>query len=305
LYLQSESTDVGATFDYARFPTEVYSTSPTTDFDGFSGSKTWGLASGELTLDGYGGSADGYIRTQLRDTSTVIFNRSRVSSRGVALTWAGEENMVRAGAHSVHTQVADGQAGPAAYPFVSLQPGLGYYQITNQMPGPGVPLAGRVHVLVSTVGADVALAYGVRMMGEYVRRDVRNIVTGSDSQSAYVALRKTVGAWTPYVSVGRLLTMPESRDFYNRVNSNTLPASVPGAAAINASQRIGADIIGVYDQSTWAVGTSYRLNPTSRLKAEWARVSTGDGTSLLDVPPGQGSGKRAINVLSVSYNFVF
>ena len=84
-----------------------------------------------------------------------------------------------------------------------------------------------------------------------------------------------------------------------------MPASVPGAVLINASQRAGADGILAYDQSSWAVGTSYSFSATSKLKAEWMRVRIGQTSSLVDAPPASNIRNQHINVLSMSYNVVF
>jgi hypothetical protein len=151
------------------------------------------------------------------------------------------------------------------------------------------------------MGADMALGSGFRLIGEYVRRRVPNIDTGPDSQGGYLALLKPIDAWTPYVSVARLQSVSRTRNLYNRVNGNT----VSGSALLNASQRAGADVIMAYDQATWALGTSYRLSPTSKLKVEWARTRTGDVSYLIDAPPGGETGRKTLNVFSASYNVTF
>ena len=66
-----------------------------------------------------------------------------------------------------------------------------------------------------------------------------------------------------------------------------------------------ADILSPYDQSTVALGTSYRLTPSSLLKAEWSQVNTGVASSLVDAPSGGNSADQHINVLSLSYNVTF
>jgi len=310
LYLNSETTDVGATFDFARLPAEVYSTSPTTDFDGVSLSKTWSLDAGELTLDGYWGSAKTDFRFYLRDDVAPLsaganFKAIKVDARGLVLTLQSDENIFRIGAHDTYTTGTSGATMPVTFPYVAIMPGVGYYQTSELMPGPGVPISTRIHSPTYTLGADVAVGNGFRVMGEDVRRDVRNIATGPDTQGAYLAVLKPVGAWTPYVSVARLESMERTRDLYNKVNGNTVPAFIPGAAQINAAQRAGADGIAAYDQTTWALGTSYRINPTSKIKAEWAQTRSGDMSSLIDAPPGGESGKQTVNVFSFSYNVVF
>jgi hypothetical protein len=216
------------------------------------------------------------------------------------LTVQRDDNIFRVGAHDISTKITDDQWLPVTFPYVALMPGVGYYQTSNLLPGPGVRSVNDIHAMAYTLGADVTVG-GFRVMGEYVRRAVPDVDTGPDSQGAYLAVLKQIGAWTPYVSVAHLKSMPHISDLYNKVNGNT----VPGAAFITATQRAGADGINAYDQTTWALGTSYRLNPQSKLKAEWARTRTGDMSLFIDAPPGGESGNKTVNVFSFSYNVVF
>lgn len=315
IYLHSENMDVGSTFDFARLPAEVYNSAQTTDGDGIHIGKTWNLDAGELTLLGYHGSANTYYRFYRRDnepslalSSGAYYVPVKMTANGLVLTLQRDESIFRVTAHDTYTKITDNQTMPVTFPYVQFIPGVGYYQVSNLMPGPGVSNENNIHTAAYTLGADVAVGNGFRVMGEYVRRDVRNVSSGPDSQGGYIAVLKSVGAWTPYVSVARLESMPRTRDLYNKVNNSTVPAAVVGpelAAQLNASQRAGADGIMAYDQTTWALGTSYRINPTSKVKAEWARTQTGDMSSLIDALPGGESGKKVVNVLSFSYNFVF
>lgn len=60
-----------------------------------------------------------------------------------------------------------------------------------------------------------------------------------------------------------------------------------------------------FDQHSWAIGTSYALSPTSKIKAEWMRVRIGEVSSLVDAPPGSNIRNQNINVFSLSYSMVF
>ncbi|MDD2856080.1 MAG: hypothetical protein PHU01_11170, partial [Desulfuromonadaceae bacterium] len=115
---------------------------------------------------------------------------------------------------------------------------------------------------------------------------------------------KPIGAWTPYISVATLQSMSKTRNLYNKVNSSRVPVLNVTAAQINASQRAGADAVIAFDQ-TVALGTSYMINPTNKVKAEWARTQTGDMSFFVDAPSGGESGHKVINVFSLSYNVVF
>jgi len=309
IYLYSENMNVGTTFDFAQLPVEVYSSSQTTDGDGLDVSKTWSVGDDEVTLLGYVVSAKTHYRFFLRDDLSMLslsaganFIPVKMEMHGMVLTWLRAEDMYRFGVHAGDVNITNSFSMPVNYPYVSLMPGVGYYQTNNALPGPGVPETKKVETVVYAMGADMAVGNGFRLIGEYVRRTVPNIDTGPDSTAGYVALLKPIGAWTPYVSVARLKSVPRVRNIYNRVNDN---ASASGSPLLNASQRAGADIVMAYDQTTWAVGTSYRLSPTSKLKLEWARTRVGEMTYIIDKPPGGESGGKAFNVFSASYNLTF
>ena len=102
-----------------------------------------------------------------------------------------------------------------------------------------------------------------------------------------------------------LRSAPGPRNFYNAVNYNTVPNFIPDAALINASQRVGADGLFAWDQNSWAVGTSYSISATNKIKAEYLRVHIGQISSLVDAPPGSNIRDQSINVFSLSYSFVF
>ncbi|MEI7670946.1 MAG: hypothetical protein WCK00_02415 [Deltaproteobacteria bacterium] len=312
LYLNSENMDVGTTFDFARLPAEVYTTAQTTDGDGIFVSKTWNMEVNEVTLVGYVGTTETSYRAYRRDNAPSLslsygsyFEQVRVDSSGLVLTLTRGDNIFRMSVHDTYIQSTGNQLMPETYPYVSLRSDLGYYQTSNLMPGPGVPSKKEIHSLVYTLGADVEVGYGFRIMGEYVFRNVLDISTGMDSMAGYLAVLKSFGRWTPYISVARLQTMPRTRDLYNNVNGNRVPEYDATAAQINALQRAGADGILAFDQTTVALGTSYRINPTNKIKMEWARTKTGDMSSFIDAPPGGESGGQVINVFSLSYNVVF
>ncbi len=310
VYLNSEHLDVGVTYDFARLPAEVYASVPSTDADGIYVAKTWNVDDSEVTLNGYWASAKMPYRYYFRDnvppllSSGAYFVSTRQSARGLILTVQQDDNIFMVGAHDIDTKIFGNLLMPTSYPYVNLLPGVGYYQTANLLPGPGVLSVDNFRSQAYFMAADMRVGQGFRVVGEYVR-SVVPVAAGPDSQGGYLALLKPIGAWTPYVSLARLVSMSRTRDMYNKVNGNTLPSKYFGSDLINAAQRAGADGIIAYDQSTWAIGTSYRINPTSKLKAEWAQTRTGDMSQFIDVPPGGTSGKQVINVFSLSYNVVF
>ncbi len=310
MYLNSQNMDIGATFDFARLPSEVYLTSPTNDIDGLSGSKTWNFDLGELTAEGYVGTTDTFSRLGSYNypplSGGTLFVPLKINLYGMALTFQHEESLFRVGVHDTYSQRTDGRYMIVDYPYVPISSKAGYYQVSNDaLAGPGIPLKSQLHSFLYTVGADVSLGNGFRLMGEYVRREVRDILIGPDSAGEYLALLKSFGDWTPYVSMAHLQSTNRVLDFYNKLNNNRVPATVPYSSAINASQRAAANRTLAYDQTTWALGTSYQLNPTSKLKAEWAITQTGNVSSFIEIPMNGSSSNQLINVFSFSYNVTF
>lgn len=304
-YLNNENQDVGATFEFARLPVEVYSTSQVNDGNGISVDKTWNVSDGDLTAQAFWGSTKTHYRWYRRDPIPAAslpageyFVPVKLEVALLALTWQREENIFRISMADSRVKILDSQLSPVTFPYVASG---GYYQTTNELPGPGVQLARTIHASAFVLGIDMALPGGVRMMSELVRRQVRTIETGPDSMAGYVALLKPIAAWTPYVSAARIESTPRTRDLYNKLNRNTGSSS----PLLNATQRAGADGVMAFDQTTWAIGTSYRLTPTSKLKTEWARTRTGDMSYFIDAPPGGESGKQTVDVFSFSCNVVF
>lgn len=310
LMLYSANSDVGLTFDFARLPTEAYSILPTQDFTGLSLAKTWFDANREWTLEGYLGYTHTNWHYYLRDSLEPAFSAGTfyvgydVKMAGLVLSLRDDDNIWRLGLHKAQA-ASDTGSMPKRFPFVELAPGVGYYQILDALPGPGVPMIDQYDIWVLTLGAEIALPDDLRLVGEYGRRRFTNTTTGPDTSAGYLSLLKRVGRWTPYVYWSAIRTSGSALDFISTLNDTRLPETMPSAAAINAAQRVGADLLSPYDQSSWALGASYSLSPTSRLKAEWTHTRTGRLSSFVNAPSGEDSGGRRINVFSLSYSFTF
>jgi long-subunit fatty acid transport protein len=89
---------------------------------------------------------------------------------------------------------------------------------------------------------------------------------------------------------------------YDAVVDNRV--SIP-SPLIDASQRAVADSLLAHDQSTLALGTSYRFNASTLLKAEWAHTRTGSVSSFIDAPAGRDSADTRLNVFSLSASFTY
>ena len=314
MYLHSESMDVGATHDMVRLPGEMYSIVPTPDFDGVSVSRNWALgAQGEreLTADVYGGSASSVARFWRRDglppllPAGASFEPVTLDLHGLALTLRQRGLLVRSSLSRASSRRTDGQVA-VRFPFVPLGNGLGYYQVDENLPGPGIPRVDRVRNTIFSLGAEAGLGQGWRVSGEFVRNLQHDTAFGADTSAAYVALFRQVGAFTPYVSLAGQRARQAAFDWYDRLTAHPLPAVVPGAAQINAAQRVAAESYWVTDQQSLALGSSYALTPQVKLKAEWLHTRIGRISRMVDAPAGEPTPRRTgVNVLSFNLNFAY
>jgi hypothetical protein len=311
LYLFSETKDVGVTYDFARLPTEMYSIVSNDDYTGLSVIKNWAVGEGDLSLQGYVGKGEVDFRFWIRDNippiqrAGPIFQVEDVRAGGLLLSYRQTDDIYRISAFRGTGKLKNGLRAPTTYPFVALAPGIGYYQVTDSLPGPGVPTTDSFTLTVVALGVDVGLAAGFRVVGEFARSFVPDTDVSLASTRGYAALLKQIDNWTPYLVYAFLRSTPEVRNLYNSVNYNTVPGFIPGAALINASQRTGADYLISWDQHSWSMGTSYSFSATSKLKVEYMRTHIGQMSSLVDAPSGGNIRDQNINVFSLSYNFLF
>jgi hypothetical protein len=191
-------------------------------------------------------------------------------------------------------------------PELGLPPGLGYYQVSNAMPGSGVPKVASIRNTILSLGGETSFGDGWRLAGEYVRNRQHDTEFASDTTGSYVALFRRIGKLTPYVSISKLDSRASAFDWYKRLTTNPLPDYVPGATQINQAQRLAAESIWLADQRSLALGASYALTPNLKLKGEWLRTHIGQVSRLVDTPPGQPTvHDTAVDVVSVNLNFAF
>ena len=311
-YLYSQTYNVGVTYDFARLPTEMYSITPSNEITGLSASKNWELENGDLTLDGYWGRSDASVRFWFRDglpptqTPGALFRPLGIVGGGLTLSYKRKEDTFRVGlSRATISEKNSSNSYPVTYPFVTLFPGVGYYQVDSSLPGPGIPAIDHYGYTTFTLGADVNLGSGFRVVSEFARSFVSQTDLSTQSVRGYASVLKRIDKWTPYVTYAFLRSEPGPLNLHENISYNTVPAFVPGSAQINASQRAGADSILAFDQSAWALGTSYSLSATSVVKAELMHVHIRRFSSMVDGPPGSNIRNQNINVFSMSYNFVF
>lgn len=311
-YLNSENIDVGWTFDYARLPIEVYLTTPCIDFTGISIGKTWELGAGDLNLELFWGTTDTAWRYSIRDAvpgyldAGNLFVPIEVEAKGVALSYRHIDDLYRLSFYRSSVERTDGQKWVYQMPLVSPLPGISYYAAESEL-GLGTEFSrGRTEDFsLIILGTDVGLGHNIRLAAEYTRRLVKYAQDGLNSNGGYVSLRKRIGKWTPYLYYSWLHSEDNALDLNQALNQSSIPKWFPNAPLINTSQRVIADIFVAYDQQTWALGASYALTPTSKLKLEWARTHVGMTSSFVDSPAGSEISDEDINLFSLSYNFVF
>ena len=315
LYLNSESLDIGVAHDMARLPVEMYSIVPSNDFNGLAGAysrPTAWLADGELAVEAYAGRIGSTVRFWHRDglppqvPAGADFRKVDVQVFGLVATLRSPRTTLRLGLHDARTEQADGKGTPVAYPFVPIAPGLGYYRVDEALPGPPIATVGRIRNIVTTLGAEHRFGEGWRMSAELARGKQQRTELGSDTLGGYVAVFKEIDRFTPYASYGRLKTGATHMDSYRRLSSSQLPPFVPGAAQINAAQRLAAESIYVANQDTWALGTAWRTPLGGTLKLEHARTRIGEVTRLVDTPAGQPTPQhQSFGTWTVNYSLAF
>jgi hypothetical protein len=315
MYLHSESMDVGTTHDMARLPAEMYSIVPTPDFDGASVSRSWVLddqGQRELTADLYGGKASLTARLNYRDglppavPAGPNFVKVKINAIGLAVMLRQPGLVVRSSFTHTSMQRGDGSRIPTGFAPMSFGPGLDYYQVNDALPGPGVPSAARVRNSLFSLGAEAELGGGWRVASEFVRNLQHDTPFGADATAGYLAVFKRMGAFTPYASVAAQRSRDATFDWYERLTAHPLPAQLPGAAMINAAQRVAAESYWVTSQRSLALGASYAITPQVKLKGEWLHTRIGRVSRMVDPLPGQPTpSNTGVNVLSINLNFAY
>jgi opacity protein-like surface antigen len=312
LYLHSESLDVGVATDMARLPHEVYSIAPTNDVKGLFITRSFALGEHDISLDAYSGRTNVDARLWTRDgappfvpagayfkTVTVNVSGLLVTGRDPSLNW-------RLAVHSTKTRSADGMRIPVRFARVEVGPGMGYWKVSDQQPGPPMETAASIRNLAFTGGAEWQIDPSWRLAGEFVRMQQRDTEVGSDSKAGYVAVFKRFGAFTPYVSLARKRSSDRILEWYRRLMQEQLPSFIPGAAQSNAAQRISAESLYAFDQRSWALGASYALSPTAKIKAEWMRTQVGATSADFNAPLGQPDPQNLrVNTLTINVSVAF
>jgi hypothetical protein len=311
LYLYSESLDVGVTQDMARMPFEVYSVSPTNDFTGLFVTRSFNLGTRDISIDAYTGGSDATARFWTRDGAPPavqpgsMFHTVRVKISGLVLTSRDESLTWRLGVHDANSSNTDGKPLSKTFPYVPLGNGMGYWKVNDALPGGDIPSTDRVRNMVMTVGAEWQIDGHWRLAGEVVRMRQRDTDHGAESRAAYLALFRRIGSFTPYVSVARQRSSDGILEWRQRLTNTGLPPHA-GLDQIIAADRVAGEGLFAFDQRSVALGVSYALSPTARIKAEWMRTQVGAASAHFDTPAGQPDAQHMhANTLSVNASVAF
>ena len=152
-------------------------------------------------------------------------------------------------------------------------------------------------VPVYNLGASVLLPQAVRVSGEYALIRYNGSSEGLSRWGSYLSVSRRSGEWTPYFYFAKVKSTDSALSKWKSIDGDVL--------ALFPYRKLMSDIIMPMDQTTLALGTSWRVTANSLVKAEWAHVRTGVASGLLDAPSGSDSGGQHLNVYSVSYNFTF
>ena len=309
VFINTQNSEVGVTYDQARLPVEVYSLSPVYDIDGGAVTKTWTLENSEINVDAYWGRTNIAVRLPFqRDPSARTSPRlapfvtpqsyfpEKITFKGLVLSHTAGGLFLRGGVHHAKLKFES----PIPETFVPTEfPAPPPFGGTVYVP---VNFKDKIDVTVLTFGADWRSG-NWRVTAEYGQRIVNDTKLGVDSKSGYVSVARDIGRWTPYVTHARLLSGSETRQLYKDLNATPVPPGAQGPPLFLPANfhRILADQSFVYDQYSTMLGASYKISSTSKVKLEWMQTRVGLRSVLVD---GDVHNKR-FNVFSLSYSVVF
>lgn len=310
-YLNSVNRDVGVTYDYVRLPAEFDSKSPVNNILGVSISKIIPLPDSEFIIDAYAGRAKHkwryYIGDDLDETYSTgaTYNKVTLDLIGTSITYKTTENTYLAGIHMARIKNYGDSLWLKEIGYQAFSPDIGFY---NNYASDGAVAVDSYDMFIANIGADIHLGNDFRLASELILRKNMDIDIGLNTLSGYVSLRKTMNKWTPYLLYSQIKTETDTLDTYQKINNNEIPNGVLSDAQtqqINTSQHVLADIHQGYDQFSIALGTSYRFNPLSVLKAEVMFVQVNDASNLFDISSDYQSSNYNATIFTVSYSFAF
>lgn len=307
LYLQN--MEVGATYDVARLPPEVYAASPIYDLVGFSAAKSWQTKGGETTLEGFWGKNTTYFRYYDDTFNAPFFAKFNDNATGAVLSYQNDELLLRGSVIRAVVRPLDIDREALARSGLSANSGpcyTGSFEPTTVIPAPS-PAGGTVymptdctpttHISFYSLGLDWNIDRNWRLIAEYVRRMDKSKV-GLSSQGGYATVSRRIGDFTPYVTFARLISDESNRRIARELENTPVPilSGLP-----SSYHKTLASLDPIYDQWSIALGSSYSLSPNSKIKAEWMFSHVGQGSNMFD---GEVSGMNA-NLFTISFSQSF
>ena len=307
LYLNSQNMDIGVTYNTAKLPLEVYSLSPGDDGLGIIVTKTFEFDSGELLVDAVYGIISTPYRVYMRDDLSAYggykqgagFHDMDITTAALSFTYetnAGDR--FRAGIYKASVDYKSGQglAGNFSLQPSNTLPLSVFYPFPYYQPDGGLV---KNDLIAFTLGIDYGFGEGYRITSEYAMRKMLQADTGPNTHSAYATLSKNIGKWTPYITIAGMKAGDNVKELYANLNNDPVNQVIP----IN---RHYADFVVGQEQKSVALGFTYAISPTQKIKAEWSQSRTGDIPNfLIDSPDPEPIQNQTINVFSLSYSMSF
>lgn len=281
LLMNLQNLEVGTTYDMVRLPSEVYGTLPTYDFTGLDIVKSWYLDDYDVELELLHGQSDSTYRYYVSDTQLADWqataanpnNRLQPIYAGILQLLSGlnsEGNtyfwpldVTTTGATLSLTDDSMNLFRVAVYNLKVDDPTIA--QING-----GKPV---INLRMLSLGTRYQLPASVSFSGEYLLNS-NDTSTNVDIHSGYVSLSKRIKSWQPYITYAKLWTMETGESASTKLN-----------------------------QSSLAIGSSYKFSTTQKLKAEISHVMLGDRVDLERFDTD--ASNTAFNVFSINYNLTF
>ncbi|MBF0614122.1 MAG: hypothetical protein HQL92_03105 [Magnetococcales bacterium] len=292
VFIFTQNMEVGVTYDQARLPVEFYSISPNFDIFGVSTAYNWSALGGEMTLEGYFGENVYSWRIFSRAAQRASYTKQDLDLNGLVLSWRDDALMLQWGIHRGRSKIQKGQYTDTFEPRTIPAP----EPVGGTLYVPVRPIS-VIHTTALTFGLDWRFADQWRLTSEYGLRIMDDMLIGVSSQGAYATLARTIDDWTPYVSVAGLRSSKDNMQLGRMIEATPVPLASGLPATYHQSL---VDNINTWDQTSYMLGVSYALTPTSRLKAEWMLTHVGQSSRLFDH---EYSGMND-NVFSISYSWV-
>lgn len=298
-FLNLQNLEIGASYAVARQPYELYSLSPVYLLDGMGINKTWYLADDyEFNLEMTWGVVDAPWRYYETGSQQAKFSSYPTESRGFVLSLGKDEDIYRFGYYDIVIDAPSGQPFYKSINVIDNNPLYGGGQILS----PSSPM-NQMSARVITLGGSLLFSNDYRFTAEYGRRLNDDVHTGTDASGVYALLSKRIAQWEPYLYYARMWSEDSEVRQWRAIHAATPPVTpLPSMnQALTAQYQNAASGLSVYDQHTIALGTSYSLSPTERLKGEVAYTRIGERSSLTDYD----AANTDLLVYSLSYNIAF